>query len=189
MIEAQQRYATSNAKGKAFQYVHCWLKVRHCEKFISLHEAMKQPKRPSRSSTPFEGDEGGHDPTLDSSGPSAKQDPSRKQAKEKLKRREGGEEYMEVWGSFLQMKTEEHKQREVRWNRNNLLEERKVQIEEKRLLWEQEQKIMFCDVSKLDDAQKTYVLAMRSQIAKDKASLLNSSGGSSAGDGDGESCA
>jgi hypothetical protein len=85
--------------------------------------------------------------------------------------------------------TEEHKQREARWNRNNLLEERKVQIEEKRLLWEQEQKIMFCDVSKLDDAQKTYVLAMRSQIAKDKASLLNSSGGSSAGDGDGESCA
>jgi hypothetical protein len=67
---------------------------------------------------------------------------------------------MEVWGSFLQMKTEEHKQREARWNRNNLLEERKVQIEEKRLLWEQEQKIMFYDVSKLDDAQRTYVLAM-----------------------------
>jgi hypothetical protein len=59
----------------------------------------------------------------------------------------------------------------------------------RRLLWEQEQKIMFCDVSKLDDAQRTYVLVMRSQIAKEKASLLSSSRGSSAGDGDGESCA
>jgi hypothetical protein len=48
---------------------------------------------------------------------------------------------------------------------------------------------MFCDVSKLDDAQRTYVLVMRSQIAKEKASLLSSSGGSSAGDGDGESYA
>jgi hypothetical protein len=56
-----------------------------------------------------------------------------------------------------------------------------VQIEEKRMLWEQEQKIMFCDISKLDDAQRTYVLAMRSHIAKEKARLLSSSGGSSAG--------
>jgi hypothetical protein len=96
---------------------------------------------------------------------------------------------MEVWSTFLQMKTEEHKQREARWNINNLLEERKVQIEEKRLLWEQEQKIMFCDVSKLDDAQRTYVLAMRSHNAKEKVSLLSSSEASSAGDGDGESCA
>jgi hypothetical protein len=85
------------------------------------------------------------------------------------------------------MKTEEHKQGEARWNRSNLLEERKLQIEEKRLLWDQEQKIMLCDVSKLDDAQRTYVLAMRSQIAKEMASML-SFGGSSAGDGDGELC-
>jgi hypothetical protein len=37
------------------------------------------------------------------------------QAKEKQARsHEGGEEYMEVWSSFLQMKIEEHKQREAR---------------------------------------------------------------------------
>jgi hypothetical protein len=68
-----------------------------------------------------------------SSVPPAKRDrpPGRKQAKEKqVRSREVGEEYMKVWGSFLQMKTEEHKQREVRWNRSNLLEERKLQIEE-----------------------------------------------------------
>jgi hypothetical protein len=52
-----------------------------------------------------------------------------------LKRREGGNEYMKVWGSFLQMKIEEHKQRKVRWNKSN-------QLEEHKLLWEQEQKIM-----------------------------------------------
>jgi hypothetical protein len=47
---------------------------------------------------------------------------------------------------------------------------------------------MFYDISKLDDAQRTYVLAMRSQIAKEKVISLNS-GGSSARDGDGERCA
>jgi hypothetical protein len=46
---------------------------------------------------------------------------------------------------------------------------------------------MLCDVSKLDDAQRTYVLAMRSHIVKEKVSLLNS-WGSSAGGGDGGSC-
>jgi hypothetical protein len=56
MIEAQQRYSASTAKGREFQFVHCWLKVRHCEKSISLHEAMKQAKRPSRSLTTSEGD-------------------------------------------------------------------------------------------------------------------------------------
>jgi hypothetical protein len=186
MIEAQQIYSASTVKGKAFQFVHCCLKVRHCEKFILLHEAMNQAKRPSESLTPSEGDEGGHGTTPTSSVPPTKRDrtPGRKQARS----REGGDEYMEVWSSFLQMKTEEHMQREARWNRNNLLEERKLQIEEKQLLWEQEQKIMFCDVSKLDGAQRNYVLAMRSHIVKEKVSLL-SSGGSSARDGDGESCA
>jgi hypothetical protein len=72
MIEAQQRYSASTTKGRAFQFVHCWLKVRHCEKFISLHEEMKQAKRPSSSSTPSEGDEGGHGTTPASSVPPAK---------------------------------------------------------------------------------------------------------------------
>jgi hypothetical protein len=103
MIEAQQIYSASTVKGRVFQFVHCWLKVRHCEKFISLHEVMKQAKRPSRSSTPSEGD--GTTPA--SSVPPAKRDrpPGRKQARS----REGGEEYMEVWSTFLQMKTEDVK--------------------------------------------------------------------------------
>ncbi|KAG2640910.1 hypothetical protein PVAP13_2KG126924 [Panicum virgatum] len=43
MIEAQARYARASS-GKSFQLVHCWLKVRHCEKFASL----RQNKMPSR---------------------------------------------------------------------------------------------------------------------------------------------
>jgi hypothetical protein len=111
LVQAQGRYSGSTTKCKAFSYVHCWLKIIHCEKFLSLHEAMKQAKRPSRSSTPSQGDEGRRDPTPDSAVPPAKRDqpPGRKQAKKKLKRREGDNEYMEVWNNFLQMKTEEQK--------------------------------------------------------------------------------
>jgi hypothetical protein len=194
LIQAQARYSRSTSKAKAFPYIHCWLKIRQCEKFLSLHEAMKQAKRPSRSFTPSEGDEGGRDPTPDSSVPPAKRDRPLgwKQAKEKLKRREGGDEPMEVWGTFLQMKTKEQKQKEARWNKSNQLEERKLKIEEHELLWEQEQKIMFCDVSTMDANQRAYVMAMREQIAKEKVALLSSRSSStrneneSGGDGDGD---
>jgi hypothetical protein len=139
LIQAQQRYFKST-KGKTFPYVYCWLKIRHCEKFLSLNEAMKQAKRLSRSSTLSEGDEGGRDPTPDSSVPPTKRDrpPGRKQVKEKLKKREGDDEPMEVWGTFLQMKTEKQKQKEARWNKSNQLEEHKLEIEERKLLWKQE---------------------------------------------------
>jgi hypothetical protein len=149
---------------------------------------MKQAKRSSRSSTPSEGDKGGCDPTPDSSVPPAKRDRplGQKQAKEKLKRREEGDEYMEVWGSFLQMKTEEQKQKEDKWNKSNQLAQRKLEIEERKLLWKQEQKSIFCDVSMMDANQRTYVMAMREQITKKKAALLSSRSGR---DGDGGSCA
>jgi hypothetical protein len=167
---------------------------------------MKQAKRPRRSSTPSEGDEGGRDPTLDSFVPPAKRDrpPGRKQAKEKLKRREGGDGPMEVWGTFIQMKIEEQKQKEARWNKSNSLEEarwnktnqleqRKLEIEERKLLWEQEQKIMFCDVLTMDANQRAYVMAMREQIGKENVALLSSRSSSTRNEnesgGDGDSCA
>jgi hypothetical protein len=102
---------------------------------------------------------------------------------------------MEVWGTFLQMKTVEQKQKEARWNKSNQLEERKLEIEERKLLWEQEQKIMFCDVSTMDANQRAYVMAMREQIAKEKVVLLSSRSSStrneneSGGDGDENRCA
>jgi hypothetical protein len=53
----------------------------------------------------------GHDPTPAASMPPIKRDrpPDQKQSKEKLKKHEGDDEYMEVWSRFLQMKIEEHK--------------------------------------------------------------------------------
>jgi hypothetical protein len=84
--EAQARYAQCDPKNKSFAFIHCWLEVRHTEKFLSLQDTMKQSKRPStsdKSATPAEdeGNEGGQDSTLaNSSMPPAKQDrpPGRK---------------------------------------------------------------------------------------------------------------
>jgi hypothetical protein len=59
------------------------------------------------------------------------------------------------------MKTDEQKQKEARWNKRNQLEERKMKIKERKLLWEQVPKIMFCDVSTMDANQRAYVMAMR----------------------------
>ncbi|XP_039788016.1 uncharacterized protein LOC120654519 [Panicum virgatum] len=51
------------------------------------------------------------------------------------------------------------------------IEEKKLEIEERRLTWEQEQKIMFCDLSSMDERQRVYVRAMRAQIAAAKVVL------------------
>jgi hypothetical protein len=49
-------------------------------------------------------------------------------------------------------------------------------------MWEQEQKIMFCDVNTLDIDLKNYVLTMRAQITSQKmAEFSQSLGGSSGG--------
>nr|CAB3484437.1 unnamed protein product [Digitaria exilis] len=63
------------------------------------------------------------------------------------------------------MKAEEHRKRDQRWKAEKELEERK-------LLWEQEQKIIFCDTSVLDETQKAYVIAMRKHIASAKEALV-----------------
>ena len=89
--EAQARYAQCDPKNKSFAFIHCWLEVRHTEKFLSLQENMKQSKRPSTSDKSAtlaedEGNEGAQDSTpANSSMPAAKQDrpPGRKQSKEK----------------------------------------------------------------------------------------------------------
>ena len=73
------------------------------------------------------------------------------------------------------MKKEEHDKKEDRWKTNNQLEGRRLQIKERKLIWDQEQKIMFCDVSTLDESQRTYLLAMRAEIASAKEALAASS--------------
>jgi hypothetical protein len=58
------------------------------------------------------------------------------------------------------MKAEEHKMKKERWDKDMVMEERRLQ-------WEHEQKIMFCDMTTMDAHPRAYVLAKRAQIAKE----------------------
>ena len=86
------------------------------------------------------------------------------------------------------MKVEEAKQKDERWKEatrieqkkleeSTRIEEKKLEMEERRLIWEQEKKIMFCDLSSMDESQRIYVRAMRAQIAAAKVASLNSGAG------------
>jgi uncharacterized protein (UPF0248 family) len=46
---------------------------------------------------------------------------------------------------------EEKKMKDLRWQEAKAISECRISIEEKGLMWEQEQKIMFCDVNTLDN--------------------------------------
>ncbi|KAL6661091.1 hypothetical protein ACP70R_000475 [Stipagrostis hirtigluma subsp. patula] len=206
IVEAQDMYAAKEPKNKSFQFLHCWLKVRYCQKFISL-ETNKRP-RPTKARTPTSTPEGGSQEeekgandsqksqTPDSAQPPAKKTrpPGRKQSKEKLKNGEVGD-YKEVMQELIvakerdqmlkekdqEIKEIDRKMKEDRWKETKMLEERKVAIEERRLVWEQEQKIMFCDVSTLDPDQKAYVYAMRAQLAASRVASLNGGFGGTTG--------
>ena len=80
------------------------------------------------------------------------------------------------------MKVEEAKQKDDKWKEftrieqkkleaSTGIEEKKLEIEERRLMWEQEQKIMFYDLSSMDESQRVYVRAMRAHIAAAKVVL------------------
>jgi hypothetical protein len=64
------------------------------------------------------------------------------------------------------MKTEEHKMKKERWDKDMMIEQCRLEMEERQLQWEQEQKVMFCDVTTMDDDQRAYVNAKRAQIVK-----------------------
>ena len=52
-------------------------------------------------------------------------------------------------------------------------EDRKIVLEERKLMWEQAQKIMLCDIFTKGPEQKTYVLAMTEQILFQKTTNIN----------------
>jgi hypothetical protein len=73
--------------------------------------------------------------------------------------------------------------KDLRWHEAKIMQERRISIDEKRLMWQQEQNIMFCHVNTLDEDLKNYVLTMRAQITARKMvefsqSLFGFSGGS-----------
>jgi len=82
MIEAQARYARASS-GKSFQLVHCWLKVRYCEKFASLLLNTRPPKSTDAAPEGEEQQEASQGPPSKKARP-----PGRKQSKDKLKMKE-----------------------------------------------------------------------------------------------------
>ncbi|CAO2149873.1 unnamed protein product [Urochloa humidicola] len=155
---------------KGFLYIHCWMEVRHTEKFQGVYEAIQQAqgKRQSKSKESDKAIPRQQEAHEDERVP-PKRPPRRKQAKQQQKRNDGDDEYALQFATFIQMKAEEHEKREARWKAENDLEERK-------LLWEQEQRIMFCDMSDMDKSQRAYVKAMRKQIAAAKEAAVKASG-------------
>ncbi|CAD6262366.1 unnamed protein product [Miscanthus lutarioriparius] len=156
VLEAQTIYADKEPNKKGFTFNHCWLKVRNCAKFT----AVPSSKRPRTSnSNPIdvldqEDNDSGKNQTPDSSLCSAKRPMGRKQAKGKVKK--GGEEYKYA-GMLERFLIEKEKIREARWQEKKKMQERKASIEERKvaikewkLMWEQEQKIIFSDVNTLD---------------------------------------
>jgi hypothetical protein len=172
LLEAHARYARK-ANGKNCQFEQCWLTLRHTQKFESTLEANKKPAKSREINLPVgseqENDESTTPGQESSSIPSAKRArPSgRRQSKEKLKKNEGDDEYKDMMQNLLVMKTEEHKMKKDRWEKDMMLEQRRIEVEERRLQWEQEQKVMFCDVSTMDDDQRAYVKAKRALIVKE----------------------
>ena len=171
LLEAQARYARK-ANGKNCQFEHCWLTLRHTQKFESTLEGNKKPAKSRELNLPVgseqEDDESTAQGQESSSIPSAKKarPPGRKQSKDKLKKNEGDDEYKDMMQNLLVMKTEEHMMKKERWEKDMMLEQRRLQMEEERLQWEQEQKIMFCDLITMDDDQRAYVKAKRAKIVK-----------------------
>jgi hypothetical protein len=168
--------------------------VRKCKKFQALNprdkkkasNAKRQKTSNTTSSNPINVDDAkgmGSPQTPDSAQPSQAQRPTgRKRAKEQLKNKRGDDgSYKNVVQELL-VEKEERKMKELRWQEAKTMQERRISVDEKRLMWEQEQKIIFCDVNTLDGDQKNYVLTMRAQITAMKmAEFSQSLGGSSGG--------
>ncbi|TVU40414.1 hypothetical protein EJB05_13878, partial [Eragrostis curvula] len=167
MKEAQAFCTSKDPNNKTCQFIHCWLKVRHVPKF----QALCSNKRSRKEHEGVQADEGGINQTLDSSQEIHNKRPmGRKQAKEKEKEKvkSGGEQgpYKDMLERMVLAKERETTLKEERWSKT-------LKIQQERLSWEREMKIMFCDANALEPYVKTYVLAERKIIAAQKVAELN----------------
>ena len=93
----------------------------------------------------------------------------RKRAKEQLKNKGGDEGSYKNAIRQLFIEKEEMKLKDLRWQESKTIHERKISVEEKRLICEQEQKIMLYDVNSLVVVdQNNCVLPVRAQIMAPK---------------------
>uniref|UniRef100_K3ZLV1 No apical meristem-associated C-terminal domain-containing protein n=1 Tax=Setaria italica TaxID=4555 RepID=K3ZLV1_SETIT len=109
----------------------------------------------------------------------------RKEAKQRLKTRGDAGPYKEAIEELIldkkeqkKLREEEKKLKEERWKEKRMIHHQKISLVKEKFMWEQEQRIMFCDVSTLNLDRKTYVLAMRAQNAAQKMAAFNSGFGS-----------
>ncbi|TVU03859.1 hypothetical protein EJB05_50572, partial [Eragrostis curvula] len=111
--------------------------------------------------------------------PTKKRATGRKQAKEKSKDVVGP--FKEALQELVAFKKKELELEKERWRWTKEIEERRISIMKRRLQWEKEKEIMFCDVSKLEPDARTRVLAMRAQIAASAVAALNGANGGGGG--------
>jgi methionyl-tRNA formyltransferase len=71
-----------------------------------------------------------------------------------------------MWEQEKKLKADKRKE-------TKMIHYQKISLEKEKLMWEQEKKNMFYDVSTLDPDQKTYVLARRVQIAAQNTAPFN----------------
>ncbi|RLN35853.1 glutathione S-transferase T3-like [Panicum miliaceum] len=129
LLEAQTFFSAKDPKNKAFQFLHCWLKVRNYPKFQAIEQSHKRP-RSSKSSMPSGG---GAEEVGDESGKNQSPDPTqanqnkratgRKGAKERLKTGGDAGPYKETIQEFILDKKEEKKLREARWEEEKKMRE------------------------------------------------------------------
>ncbi|RCV10145.1 hypothetical protein SETIT_2G088900v2 [Setaria italica] len=146
---------------KAFQFIHRWLKVWNCPKFQAIDKLHKR-SRPSKSSTlsekgpeEEEGDEKGKSQTPDSARASQTKRPiGRKKAKQRLNTGGDAGPYKEAIEELIldkkeqkKLRGEEKKLKEERWKDTRMIHQQKISLEKEKFMWEQEQRIMFCDMA------------------------------------------
>ncbi|CAL5065216.1 unnamed protein product [Urochloa decumbens] len=180
---AQERYkAMDQQKHRPFTMFHCWTLLQYNQKWINK-ELECPPKRP-RSIAAHEKDgevdiaahekDGEKDEEAKGLQGGNNRPAGRKKEKERVRKEAYGSGCKEAIQEMIETKKRLAMDKDARWMDIKAIEERKEANEAKRLRLkaekamakkkEEDQKIMFMDISALDDTQKAFVEAMRAKI-------------------------
>ncbi|OEL13905.1 hypothetical protein BAE44_0025076, partial [Dichanthelium oligosanthes] len=147
------------------------LKPRPCSLTRKKEQGFSVSSLLAQGTEEEEGDGSGKSQSPDSTQPSQKKRPiGRKQAKDMLKTGVDAGPYKEAIEELILEKKEvkklkEERWEEERWKETKMIHQQKISWEKEKFMLEQEQKIMFCDVSTLDQDQKSYVLVAAQKMA------------------------
>ncbi|CAO2182508.1 unnamed protein product [Urochloa humidicola] len=188
---AQERYKDMDkdkTKKRQFTMFHCWTLLQHNEKWVNKDYENPPKRTRTDSSSPGHEEDGGDEerersPTPGSTG--SMRPPGRKREKEMLKKQAYGNGCKEAIQDMIETKKQLAREKEARWMDIKAIEELKAANEAERLRLnaaneaeklrlkgekalakknKEDQKIMFMDLSSLDDTQRAYVEAMRAKI-------------------------